>query len=442
MAREEYDAAYIGSNDYWAFDSDSFNEDTKFFGKAWIVDSADITPEKIAEDNLHRCQMYYEVGKTDNHLFTPTNILYDNEAEFLMIRGKQGRIGQPQITADKTRVYAIGEKAQRYKNLTDGPEDRTPARFTVNYIVVDNEEGKEKIKEFIEEIDGDGQEVAQAEEVLRMKSENEYNAEEYDAENLNRINPVVVEGAEDVHGAEEFGAEVAEMVDYDQDGMANSEVFGEFVNDNVIGQDFNGQVIGQNAEGFEAQGYNDRMDESMGMTRPEGGMKQSYKARRDESKGMEKAMGRRAYQRVGTMDAEMAEMVDYDQDGMANSEVFGEFVNDNVIGQDFNGQVIGQNAEGFEPQQVFGVVGEGQDFGQDMADVYWDGEDSYDYNPESFSPYDDPESYSPYMDYDADDVVEFVQDLPLINRFNLNGWAASGIVVAVAALSGAWFSKR
>ena len=46
------------------------------------------------------------------------------------------------------------------------------------------------------------------------------------------------------------------------------------------------------------------------------------------------------------------------------------------------------------------------------------------------------------MAVDADDVVEFVQDLPLINRFNLNGWAASGIVVAVAALSGAWFSKR
>ena len=30
--------------------------------------------------------------------------------------------------------------------------------------------------------------------------------------------------------------------------------------------------------------------------------KQGYKARRDESKGMEKAMGRRAYASVGTMD--------------------------------------------------------------------------------------------------------------------------------------------
>ena len=30
--------------------------------------------------------------------------------------------------------------------------------------------------------------------------------------------------------------------------------------------------------------------------------KQNYKSRRDESKGMEKAMGRRAYASVGTMD--------------------------------------------------------------------------------------------------------------------------------------------
>ncbi len=49
------------------------------------------------------------------------------------------------------------------------------------------------------------------------------------------------------------------------------------------------------------QGYNDRMDESMG-----GGdsMDATRKARRDESKGMEKSMGNRAYSRVQTMDAE------------------------------------------------------------------------------------------------------------------------------------------
>ena len=51
------------------------------------------------------------------------------------------------------------------------------------------------------------------------------------------------------------------------------------------------------------QGYNARLDESLGMrTGKAAGKKQNYKARRDESKGMEKAMGRRAYASVGTMD--------------------------------------------------------------------------------------------------------------------------------------------
>jgi len=37
------------------------------------------------------------------------------------------------------------------------------------------------------------------------------------------------------------------------------------------------------------QGYNDRLDESLGMRNgPEKGMKQSYKDRRDESRGMKK----------------------------------------------------------------------------------------------------------------------------------------------------------
>ena len=64
------------------------------------------------------------------------------------------------------------------------------------------------------------------------------------------------------------------------------------------------------AETFEAmgepdaeydQGYNDELDESLGM-RHRGPHSQSMKDRRDESKGMEKAMGNRPYSGVGTMD--------------------------------------------------------------------------------------------------------------------------------------------
>ena len=43
-----------------------------------------------------------------------------------------------------------------------------------------------------------------------------------------------------------------------------------------------------------AQGYNDRLDESLGM-KHRGAHKQSLKDRRDESKGMAKAMSGHAY---------------------------------------------------------------------------------------------------------------------------------------------------
>ena len=57
------------------------------------------------------------------------------------------------------------------------------------------------------------------------------------------------------------------------------------------------------AKGGKTQGYNARLDESLGARDGKESTKsQSMKSRRDESKGMEKAMGKRAYSSVGTMD--------------------------------------------------------------------------------------------------------------------------------------------
>ena len=67
--------------------------------------------------------------------------------------------------------------------------------------------------------------------------------------------------------------------------------------------DYVPQEVIRYAKGGMMQGYNDRLDESLGnRDGVEPLMMQSFKDRRDESKGMEKAMGRRAYQSVGTMD--------------------------------------------------------------------------------------------------------------------------------------------
>ena len=58
-------------------------------------------------------------------------------------------------------------------------------------------------------------------------------------------------------------------------------------------------------KGGKTQGYNAREDESLGESNGKESRKsQSRKSRRDESSGMEKSLGRRKYQRVGTMDDE------------------------------------------------------------------------------------------------------------------------------------------
>ena len=59
------------------------------------------------------------------------------------------------------------------------------------------------------------------------------------------------------------------------------------------------------SEHHKGQGYDDELDESLGMSHKESGMKQSFNDRRDESKGTEKFDDSRAYSRVKAMDAEM-----------------------------------------------------------------------------------------------------------------------------------------
>ena len=53
--------------------------------------------------------------------------------------------------------------------------------------------------------------------------------------------------------------------------------------------------VGLDSEHHKGQGYDDELDESLGMSRKESGMKQSFKDRRDESAGTEKFDDRRKY---------------------------------------------------------------------------------------------------------------------------------------------------
>ena len=63
---------------------------------------------------------------------------------------------------------------------------------------------------------------------------------------------------------------------------------------------FGGKAAMKKGGKAKKQGYDDRLDASLGARH--GKKSQSYKARRKESEGIEKAMGRRKYAAVKTMD--------------------------------------------------------------------------------------------------------------------------------------------
>ena len=133
-------------------------------------------------------------------------------------------------------------------------------------------------------------------------------------------------------------------------------------------KNYKGSGYGQQGDtqkkGFFAQGYNDKMDESMGMSHRESKMKQSMKDRRDESAGMENHMNRRKYARVGSMDkgdrymAEMGVPMNYPEgDGriLGQSTASTNFTPAGLHAENFNGESMGDLKTGFIT--TFGVIG-------------------------------------------------------------------------------------
>ena len=133
-------------------------------------------------------------------------------------------------------------------------------------------------------------------------------------------------------------------------------------------KNYKGSGYGQQGDtqkkSFFSQGYNDKMDESMGMSHRESKMKQSMKDRRDESAGMENHMNRRKYSRVGSMDkgdrymAEMGVPMNYPEgDGriLGQSTASTNFTPAGLHAENFNGESMSDFKTGFIT--TFGVIG-------------------------------------------------------------------------------------
>jgi len=393
MARENYNAAYIGSEDFWGFDNETFNDETNFYADVWVVDSKGSSKDTIDEQNLNPCALYYEVAKTDDHLFTPTEIIYDNEAGVLLIVGEQGRIGEPDVTAEQRRFYSIGQKARRYKHMTDGKESREAGRFKVDKIVVSNDAQKKEIVEYLEKIE---EELSAAAESWSAEGEHQDFMEVWDADNIDRINPVFVEGAEDVHGAEG-------------------------IEDSLLGQNDEGLVIGHAAEGcancgsslvLNAEGHSD------------------CGCGTNEMKNAESFNIESAFIHNAEGDSESWAVEVHNSDG-------------GVFLAELDTGIILHNNSSFAAEDTSTLSAEELDSILAIA-AESEGTPTYtfdaDYDATAYDPTShDPVNTNPITEpHEAEDIVEFIQE---VSPFQMNGWLASTLVVGSALMFGKMMKK-
>jgi hypothetical protein len=169
MGLKKFHAVLISSNDYWVYDPDSYDTKTKLYSDFTVVKG----DSKKEDSDMKQCSYFFELNNEDNHGFKPIAIKYDDAEGFLIVEGEQKPMGKL-----KKRVFQIGESARRYKNMR-GP------RHSVDTIVVSRDSKKQEIKDY-----------------LKQQQDDSKSAETFQADTLNQINPIFVEGAEDVMGAE------------------------------------------------------------------------------------------------------------------------------------------------------------------------------------------------------------------------------------------------
>lgn len=169
MGLKKYHAVLISSKDFWIFDPDSYDSTTKLYGDFTVIKGS----SKKEDSDMKQCSYFFEIGNQDNHGFKPIAIKYDEAEGFLIVEGEQQPMGK-----NKKRVFQIGEEARRYKNMR-GP------RHSVDTIIVSRDSKKQEIKDY-----------------LKQQQDDSKSAETFQADTLNQINPIFVEGAEDVMGAE------------------------------------------------------------------------------------------------------------------------------------------------------------------------------------------------------------------------------------------------
>ena len=360
---------YVKSNDYWGYDASEFDNDANFYTYTWTVpESMYNTMDADNQSKLFPCALFYVQGVTDNHNFLTLSI--DVDGANAKVRGMQGAKRRT-LKFESGVPYAYSVGSLTMKAAPAGSDSvatiesevlsgvaATDGTFNVSSFLTDASDIASAV----------GLATASAAESYASETEvsdfypqssAEIGSEQsgrgvpvsYGSGSSQYVEPPVVELSAEVSdfypqssaeiGDEQSGRGVpvsygsgssqyveppvvelsAEVSDFypqssaeigdEQSGRGVPVSYGsgssQYVEPPVV--ELGAEVIDDNyMDVYSAQGYNDKMDESLGMR--DGAarkFRQSMKDRRNEAGAMDRKYGmRRKYDDVETMDAETA----------------------------------------------------------------------------------------------------------------------------------------
>lgn len=183
MAFEDYKYLMIDSEDFWGYDSSTYNENNNWYAKAFIVSKEEVEkkPSLITELNLMPCALFFLIDAEDSQKFTPKRIRVDEERMIAIVEGLQKRVGRDESYPAKAQYFILNKQAATYKNMNEY-EKVTLGRFNVNNLIFSNEDADfEKPKARLEELTQYAESFNETEVVVEPES--------FNAETLERINP-------------------------------------------------------------------------------------------------------------------------------------------------------------------------------------------------------------------------------------------------------------
>jgi hypothetical protein len=357
---------YVKSNDYWGYDASEFDNDANFYTYTWTVpESMYNAMDSDNQAKLFPCALFYVQGVTDNHNFLTLSI--DVDGANAKVRGMQGAKRRT-LKFESGVEYAYSVGSLTMKAAPAGSRSvatiesevltgvaATDGTFNVSSFLTDAadiasavglatasaaesyasemevsdfypqssaEIGSEQSGRGVPVAYGSGSSQYVEPPVVELEAEvsdfyPQSSAEigdeqsgrgvpvSYGSGSSQYVEPPVVELSAEVS---DFYPQSSAEIGDEQSGRGVPVSYGsgssQYVEPPVV--ELGAEVIDDNyMDVYSAQGYNDQLDESLGMRDgAERNFHQSMKDRRDESKGTEKYDGSRPYAGVDTMDAQ------------------------------------------------------------------------------------------------------------------------------------------